>query len=107
MSTDEFLAGLNMEQLQYCYQSCAELMNAKRQETMVPVWRVGTIDVNLRWFQSDEYPAAADYMHAEAMKLAAAPSRYRRSMEIGLYADRLRQSEFDEMFKGGVVRGGV
>lgn len=103
MSTDDFLAGLELHQLRYAREAVDARIKEKEREQKLIVWSVDDRDVVLEYFGSDEYMKAVEYLVGVARERFSAGSARRSSLQLQIRAQFVLESEYDSF---GVPRPG-
>lgn len=98
MSTDAYLAGLNLDQLYYARDRADALIKGKQAEKKRVVWRVEEDGFGIRFYPQDRYVEAAEYLLEKAKKLAGDSLRLRQ-MALSLVPDFVLESEYAEYEK--------
>jgi hypothetical protein len=102
MSIDDFLSGLDYEQLAYCHDKAKLLLQRKEDEKKVPLWVVSDEDLNYAWFKENDYTSAVDRMIEEIRREAARDRPVHvGNVGMGFYLNkrRYRESEVAELLK--------
>lgn len=95
MSTREFLAKLDLDQLRHAKDLATELLAAREQEQRLPVWEVSDASFRLAVFPSEGYLRAAEFLLAKARENAVSqPPARPRAMQLQLSARMVPASEY-------------
>lgn len=97
MSTNDYLASLNEDQLEFARERINVLLSAKRDEKKLLVWVVHDDFVNLKFFKEGDYISAAEFLLNKATQNAK-NGRCPDDCELHLTSAKFIQPEYDELF---------